>query len=102
LAGGREARAMAGAVPALLETVPAHQASQVGADRRALVQHSGFVPTGGHELRSASHHRPRSGSDLIDIFGIASRDVVAELGGDVEVLPHRLEWGGEAGAAGCV
>jgi hypothetical protein len=81
-----EARAMTGAVPALLERIPVDDTSEVGTDRGSAVESAGLVPVYGHFPETVPHDGPVPRSDLVFGADLSRRDVVGVLPGDVEVL----------------
>src|SRR4051812_46436912 len=81
-----ESRAVAGAVPGLLRTVPADDAVQMGADRRPLVDATVVVAVHRDLASTATDDRALAGLDRIDGRRFAASEVVLVLLGDVGVF----------------
>src|SRR3954453_9619193 len=90
VAVGGEPRAVAGAVPAALGAVPAHDAAEVRAHRRALQQLAFLGAIGGHLVQAALHDRPRAARDLVHRRYVAARHPVGVLAQHVQVLDRVL------------
>src|ERR671910_396104 len=87
LAGGGEARAVAGAVPGALGGVPVHDAAEVRAARGQLVQRAVLVAIGGSLTESRADDTPLPRCDLVDAAAL-DQAVADEAQRHVRVLLH--------------
>src|SRR5688572_4549278 len=96
LAGGREPRAVAGAVPALVVVVPMHDAAEVGAPRRPLVQGAVLAAVDRDQLRAATQHGAAARRDLRHRLHLplGAGDPLGGVAGHRQVAAHE----GAAGA----
>src|ERR1043166_5846160 len=81
---------MARAIPGFLGTVPAHDAIQVGADSRPLVNSAAIVAIDGDLSTAATHDCSLAGLDRSDVVELAFREVVLELLGNIDVFSDIL------------
>src|ERR1041385_623292 len=81
-----EARAVAGAVPALLGGVPGDGATGMRADGLSLVQHAFLVAVGGHLRQAAADDAALVRLNLGGRINLAARQPVGVVRKDVEVL----------------
>src|SRR3954470_21999158 len=91
-------RAVAGAVPALLERVPLHDAAGMGACGGALAGLAGFVAIDGELAQALAQDRAFAERDLLDRADLARRQLGSELGYGIDVLRDELLDGAAHGA----
>src|SRR5947207_570625 len=92
-----KARAVAGAVPGLLDIVPSNHAAKVWTHRRVFVADPVLVAIDGELGQPAPHHGPLARQDVARFGDVAAGEPIEVLRGYVEVLagerpyrPHRL------------
>src|SRR5689334_7533138 len=90
-----EAGSVTGAIPALLRVVPAHDAVEVWAHRRVLVDSAAIVAIDCYFPSAATHDRAFSRFYRFDIGKLAGGEVVLVLLRDVRVFPDVFRCGAE-------
>src|SRR6185312_5749803 len=91
-----ETRSVAGTVPGLLGLIPVHDAVEMGAYRRPLVEAAILIAVDGDLPPTAANHSAIARLDRIDRGSLATGEVVLVLFGDVGVFLHVLGSGAKA------
>src|SRR6478609_3014496 len=85
-----EARSVTRTIPRFLRVVPAHDAVQVWANRRALMNGAVIVSIYSDLSSAATDHRAVAGLDRVDGHRFAAGEIILVLFGGVCILLHVL------------